>query len=185
MRRLESSQAAADATAEAVTHQLREARQQQSAAAAAAAEAGGDSAAAATAATLLRQQLARAEDERSELRRQVDQLQVGAVGGQGASTTVLTVRQQLVVAQRCLRRNQSSGLQTAANASNGCFIVKQQSHLCECAAGLQLTQLTWVASPPPRLALQLSCTPTRSATLICRHCQPHLSVMALLLHSAG
>jgi uncharacterized protein (DUF3084 family) len=76
VRRLESSRAAADATAEAASQALREAHQQRSAAAAEAAEAGGDSATAAVAAVMLRQQLARAQEERAELSRQVDQLQV-------------------------------------------------------------------------------------------------------------
>jgi hypothetical protein len=76
VRRLESSRAAADAAAEAASQALREAHQQRSVAAAAAAEAGGDSATAAVAAAMLRQQLARAQEERAELSRQVDQLQV-------------------------------------------------------------------------------------------------------------
>jgi hypothetical protein len=76
VRRLESSRAAADATAEAASQALREAHQQRSAAAAAAEEAGSDSATAAVAAAMLRQQLTRAQEERAELSRQVDQLQV-------------------------------------------------------------------------------------------------------------
>jgi hypothetical protein len=76
VHRLESSRAAAGATAEAASQALREAYQQRSAAAAAAEEAGSDSATAAVAAAMLRQQLARAQEERAELSRQVDQLQV-------------------------------------------------------------------------------------------------------------